>query len=82
MALFQPAAPRLVDAVLDEVELLGAMRVGVNGDLRADFSGPKQMEIVQVKTVGLSVQLDGHVMFFCRMKDLLEIDRKRLAFVD
>ena len=44
------------------------MRVGVNGDLRADFSGPKQMEIVQVKTVGLSVELDGHVMFFCRME--------------
>jgi hypothetical protein len=29
MALFQPGAPRLIDAILDEVELFGIVRVGI-----------------------------------------------------
>jgi hypothetical protein len=55
MMFFQPAAPCLVDAVLDELELPSAMRVGVDCDLDTDFSGSKQMHVAQVKAIGLGV---------------------------
>jgi hypothetical protein len=32
---FQPATPRLIEAVLDEAKLLGTMRIGIDGDLYA-----------------------------------------------
>jgi hypothetical protein len=53
-----------------------------NRDFDADFSGAKDLHVVQVESVGLSVQLDSYVVCSCRIKDLFEIDRERLAFVD
>ena len=46
MTLFQPTAPCLIDAVLDELELSGVMGIGIDNDLHADFSGAKQMHII------------------------------------
>jgi hypothetical protein len=63
MALFQPTAPCLIDPVLEEAKLLGIMRIGVDGDLHADLSGAKQMQVVQVESVGLRVQFNGYVVF-------------------
>ena len=46
VAVFQPAAARLVDALFDEADLLGAVGVGVDRDLHADLSGAKEMHVV------------------------------------
>ena len=46
VALFQPAAAGLIDAVPHEAQLLGTMGVGIDCDLHADFSGAKDMEVI------------------------------------
>jgi hypothetical protein len=46
VALFQPAAACLIDAAPHEAELFSAMSVGIDGDLHADFSGAKEMQII------------------------------------
>ena len=46
VALFQPAAARLIDAVPHEAQLLGTVGVGIDGYLHADLSGAKDMQII------------------------------------
>src|SRR6266702_3666830 len=61
--LLEPAAPRHGDAVADEREVAGAVRIGRDDHLHAAVLAHAEIHVLQVETVGIGVALHRHAVF-------------------
>src|SRR6266851_1087358 len=61
--LLEPAAPRHGDAVADEGQVAGAVRIGRDDHLHATVLAHAEIHVLQVETVGIGVALHRHPVF-------------------
>ena len=78
----EPGAAELHDAVVDLIELVGGMGVGVDDDLAAVFFGEAEVEVVEVGARGRGVVFDGDAEARGSGEELGEVDLVRLALQD
>ena len=76
----QPGAAGGGYTVEQHIQVLFGVRVGVETDGDAQFSGAAGMDIVQVEAGGMSVDLHRHAVTSGRREDLLHVQPVRLAF--
>ena len=69
----QPGAPGLQDPITDFFHVGGVVRIGIDHDLYPVLFCHPQVDITQVKPVGIRVQLHGHFVFRRSPLDRVEI---------
>src|SRR6266446_9413267 len=61
--LLEPAAPRHGDAIADEGQVTGGVRIGRDDHLHAAVLAHAEIDVLQVETVGIRVTLHRHAVF-------------------
>ncbi len=80
--LFQPAAPRLVNAILPIPEIRRAVRVAANRDLHSQLARPAHLRIAQSEPFRLRLEFQGDVVLFSGLKHCFKIHRNGLSLID
>ncbi len=67
----QPGPPQLPDSVTHRVQAADVVRVGIDHNLATQLPGPAQVDVAQVKPVGIGIMFHRH----SELRRLLEHSR-------
>ena len=56
----QPGPPQLPDSIMHRVQMADVVRVGIDHNVAAQLPGPAQVDVAQVKPVGIGIVFDRH----------------------
>src|SRR6266566_1102668 len=77
--LLEPAAPRHGNAIADEGEVAGAVRIGRDDHLHATVLAHAEIHVLQVETVGIGVALHRHPVFRASRQYFFHVVVERVA---
>jgi hypothetical protein len=74
IVLFQPPAPRDINAIGEVAKIIGLMGIGADYQCNPEFLGAFAVDVREIHAVRVPVDFHTHIVFFAKFKDLIEID--------
>lgn len=79
---FEPAPSGLINAETHTLQVVDAMGIAVNDNLHPELSRSMHLDVTEIKSVWLRIQLHGHIVFLGRLEHGFKVYRNRAALMN